>query len=341
MMVPADGREVLMRVNRGLLGWGVFFLALGGVPLAVQGGVLDASLARRSWELWPLLLIGVGLGLALRNSALDALGGALVAITFGLMAGGLVAAGFGPGSSLALCGIGSTPSNSASAPGLTGSLTSGASVDLSVDCGDLTVAGAPGGGWSIVWPSGNITPQLDASSSARLRLRMGNQHGFGVNNTASKWALTLPNDPDLGLSLSVNAGSARLALGGMHVTSLEASVNAGDTHVDLTGATGTTSVTGSVNAGSLTVALPSPGATLTGSLSANAGSVRVCAPTGVPLRIKVGDHPLGSTNLAQRGLVQNGDTWTRGAWDGATARIDLTVSANLGTITLDPEDGCG
>ncbi len=330
-----------MRVNRGLLGWGVFFLALGGVPLAVQGGVLDVATAQRSLELWPLLLIGVGLGLALRHTVLDAFGGVVVAVTFGLMAGGLVAAGVGPGSSLALCGIGNTPASPASVPGLTGSLASGASVDLSVNCGDLTVSGAPGGSWTVAWPSGDSTPGVEASSSDTLQLRLGEQHGFGVGNPASKWLVTLPADPALSLSLSVNAGSSRLTLGAMHVTSLATSVNAGDAHIDLTGALGTTSVTGSVNAGSLSVALPSPAATLSGSLSANAGAVRVCTPAGVPLRIKVGDHPLGTNNLAERGLVQNGDTWTRGAWDTASARIDLNVSANLGTVTLDPEDGCG
>ncbi len=330
-----------MRVNRGLLGWGVFFLALGGVPLAVRGGVIDAETARRSLELWPLLLIGVGLGLALRHTVLDVFGGVVVALTFGLMAGGLVAAGIGPGSSLALCGIGSTPASPSSVPGLTGSLASGASVDVSVNCGELTVSGAPGGGWSVAWPSGDSAPAMDASSTSRLRLRMGDEHAFGVGNIASTWLLPLPADPTLNLSLSVNAGSSRLTLGALHVTSLATSVNAGDAHVDLRGAIGTTSVTGSANAGSLTVALPSPEATLSGSLSANAGTVRVCAPAGVPLRIRVGDHPLGTTNLAARGLVQNGDIWTRGPWDTASARIDLNVSANLGTVTLDPEDGCG
>ncbi len=330
-----------MRVNRGLLGWGAFFVALGVVPLAVQGGVLDAGTARRSLELWPLLLIGVGLGLALRHTVLDVFGGVVVAVTFGLMAGGLVAAGIGPGSSLALCGIGNTPASPSSVPGLSGSLASGASVDVSVTCGELTVSGAPGGGWAVAWPSGDSTPAVEASSSDRLRLRMGDQHGFGVGNLASKWLLTLPADPNLSLSLSVNAGSSRLALGAMHVTSFATSVNAADAHVDLTGALGTTSVTGSVNAGSLTVALPSPSGTLSGSLSANAGTVRVCAPAGVPLRIRVDDHPLGTTNLAARGLVQNGNIWTRGPWATASARIDLNVSANLGTVTLDPEDGCG
>lgn len=329
-----------MHVNRGLLGWGVFFVALGGVPLAVQGGLLDASIARRAWELWPLLLIGVGLGLALRNTPLDALGGVVAAVTFGLMAGGLVAAGVGPGSSLALCGFGNNAGTSTTTPGMSGTLASGASVDLSVNCGDLTASAAPGTGWSLSWPSGATTPESDASS-ARLRLRMGEQHGFGVGYAATKWTLAMPADPDLSLSLSVNAGSARLGLGGMHVTSLSASVNAGDGHIDMAQAQGTTSVDSSVNAGSLTVSLPSPAGTLRGSLTANAGSLSVCAPAGVPLRVRVVDQSLGSTNLAQRGLAQNGNTWTRGAWDTATSRIDLSVSANLGSITLDPEDGCG
>ena len=99
-----------MHVNRGLLGWGVFFLALGAVPLAVQSGRIDAETARRAWELWPLLLIGAGLGLVLRRTPLGALGAVLAGFTFGLMAGGLLAGGSGAGS-LALCGIGSDASS--------------------------------------------------------------------------------------------------------------------------------------------------------------------------------------------------------------------------------------
>jgi hypothetical protein len=338
MMGAADGREMTMRVNRGLLGWGVFFLALGAVPLAVQGGVLDAATARRSWELWPLLLIGVGLGLALRNTVIDALGGGLVAATFGLMAGGLVAGGFS-GAPFALCGNGGAAQPTGQP--MSGALTDSASVDISLDCGSLELSAQTGGQWSIAWPiSSTVQPDVVEASASRLQVELGNRT-FGIGDPAAFWDVRLPADPTTAMSLSVNAGSAHVSLDGAHVSSLAASVNAGDAHIDLTRALGTTSVTGSVNAGSLTVALPSPAATLQGSLSANAGTVQVCVPSGVPLRITVGDHPLGSTNLAQRGLVQNGDTWTRGAWDTATARIDLDVSANLGTVTLDPEDGCG
>lgn len=330
-----------MRVNRGLLGWGVFFIALGGVPLAVRGGALDPGTARRAWELWPLLLIGAGLGLALRDTVLEALGGIVAALTFGLMAGGLLAGGLAPGSSMALCGVGSTGPNPSPVPGITGTLQPGATVDVSVACGQLAVVPGSGSDWGLTWRAGDRAPDVITSRSDRLQVRLGDQHSFGVGQQTPTWGLTLPADPALDLSLEVNAGSARLALGGLHVSSVSASVNAGDARLDLGGALGTTSVTGSANAGSLAVTLPPPEGTLTGSLSASAGTVRLCAPAGVPLRIRVGDLPLGATNLSERGLVQNGDVWTRGSWDAAVSRIDLSVSANLGTITLDPEDGCG
>jgi hypothetical protein len=329
-----------MHVNRGLLGWGVFFIALGSVPLAVQGGVLDAATARRAWELWPLLLIGAGLGLALRNTPLSSLGNVVVGLTFGLMGGGLVVGGLGS-APIAFCGTGSGSTDTANAPATTGTLRDGSTVDLSVDCGTLTVSGQPGSDWSLEWPAGSSNPQVDASPGRHLEVRMGNDHEFGVSNRDSRWTLVLPNDPATNVSLDVNAGSARVALGGAHITSLDATVNAGDARIDLSGAVSTQSLNGSVNAGSLSVALPTPDATLSGSFSANAGSVRLCTPTGVPLRIRVGDEPLGSNNFAARGLTQNGNTWTRGVYGLGTAQIDLTVSANLGSITLDPEDGCG
>jgi len=330
-----------MHVNRGLLGWGVFFIALGAVPLAVRAGALDAATARRAWELWPLLLIGAGLGLALRNTAGAALGNLVMGLTFGLMGGGLIVGGLGS-APVAFCGTTSNTGGAAAGHQASGTLAGGASVDLTVDCGSLALAAQPGTGWSIAWPATTTRePQVLTSSSSRLHVELGAQRGIGIGDPAAHWEMALPADPTLDLSLSVNAGSAKVALGGAHISSLSASVNAGDAKIDLTGASGPTSVTGSVNAGTLSIALPEPSATLTGSLSANAGSVRLCVPSGTPLRIRVGDQPLGSTNFAGRGLTQNGSVWTRGAWDTAVSRIDLTVSANLGSITLDPEDGCG
>ena len=38
-----------MRLDRRLLGWGLFFILLGAIPLALNGGLIDRSLVER----WP------------------------------------------------------------------------------------------------------------------------------------------------------------------------------------------------------------------------------------------------------------------------------------------------
>ena len=330
-----------MRVNRGLLGWGVFFIVLGAVPLAVRGGLVNVATVALAWELWPLLLIGAGLSLVLRRTRAAAVGNLLVGLTFGLIGGGLLVGGLGsvPAS---VCGTGGSagPATSGGAPPFVGALGAGASVEVTVNCGSLTVATQPGSQWSVA-RGPDPQPQILAADSGQLRVAFGRDRRIGIGTSGTRWQMGLPADPALDVTLAVNAGSAQVALGSAHVSALTASVNAGDATIDLGGAVGTTSVTGSVNAGSMKVALPTPQGTLGGSFSANVGSVGVCSPAGVPLRIRVGAQPLGSNNFAQRGMTQAGDTWTRGAWDGAASRIDLTVSANLGSIALDPEDGCG
>jgi hypothetical protein len=128
----------------------------------------------------------------------------------------------------------------------------------------------------------------------------------------------------------------------MHLASLDLSVNAGDARLDLSGTTGLGRVGASLNLGSLAVTLPQPQGVLEGTLSSNLGSLRICVPPGAPLVIRVGDQALASNNFADRGLVRSSDgTWTRGDVITAADRLDLRLDANLGSISLDPEDGCG
>ena len=50
-----------MRIDRSLLNWGVFLIALGGIPLAVDQGWLESDIAGDLGQLWPLILVGIGL----------------------------------------------------------------------------------------------------------------------------------------------------------------------------------------------------------------------------------------------------------------------------------------
>ena len=98
-----------MHINRGLLSWGVFLIVAGLILLAVRAGWLSASQIAGWWNLWPLVLIGIGVGLVLTRTPFEVLGSVLVAGTFGLMLGAVLAIGIAgfPGS---VCGneIGST-----------------------------------------------------------------------------------------------------------------------------------------------------------------------------------------------------------------------------------------
>ena len=328
-----------MRVNRGLLGWGVFFIVLGAVPLAVREGALDPAVVRRAWELWPLILVGVGLGLILARTRLAVLGGLVVAVTLGLMGGALIATGFNPGIGVTTCGFGGGSEGTPFAE-QRGTFASDATVRLDMSCGDLATTAADGTGWTVAGASADGRPPELRRGDTLLVVTSPERNGVAMVSAASTWQVTLPRSSAIDLELSVNAGTTDVDLAGMTVPNIEASINAGKARIDASGTRQLDGVNVSVNAGSLVLLLPVPADPLGGEISVNAGSASICVPDGVALRFR-SDESLGSVNFGDRGLVRNGDTWSTPGYDGtAGPRIDLAVSANLGSITLDPEDGC-
>src|SRR3954465_4013290 len=82
-----------MQIRRGFLGWGIFLILVGAIPLAVRGGYISADDLGRLFKLWPLILIGIGVGLVLSRTRFDFIGGLIVAATIGIMVGGLLSVG--------------------------------------------------------------------------------------------------------------------------------------------------------------------------------------------------------------------------------------------------------
>lgn len=329
-----------MRINRRFIGWGVFFIVLGAIPLAVRGGVLDADLVRRAWELWPLILVGIGLGLLLERTELAVIGSIVVGVTFGAMGGALIATGVGSTAGFTTCGFTSSADRGEPFAARSGNLGANTQVRLDLNCGELTATTTDGSDWKLEGRSADGSLPEIATTSAGLVVRTPSRRGVNLAPDAWRWDLSLPRSGSITFGLSLNAGSADVRLDGMTVPSVDVSVNAGDAHVDLGQTLGTTAVEGSVNAGSLAITLPRPTGILTGNLSVNVGSLDLCVAEGTPMRLRAGDSPLGSNNFASRGLVRNGNTWTSGAFDGAADAVDLRLSANLGSITLNPENGC-
>ena len=324
-----------MRLDPRFLNWGVFFILLGAIPLAVSQGWISGDAINGWWRFWPVILIGIGVGLLLRRTTFHFVGGLIVAATFGLMFGSLLAGGVNGGIGFGWnCspGPGGTAFTSQS-----GTLGANGSVSLEMSCGDLAANATPGTNWTLAGTSPKGQPPRVEASADRLSIRPQERDFFGsFDSPGENWTVGLPTDPTLGLSATLNAGSAHFNLAGMHLTDLSLTTNAGSTVVDLTGAA-LPSFSWTVNAGSSEITLPA--ASMTGSATVNAGSLAICVPSGAGVRIQSSSF-LASNNFGERGLTQSGSTWTTSGYVAAPIKIDLSISANAGSVELDPSGGC-
>jgi hypothetical protein len=82
-----------MRLNRTLLYTGVFVVAVGAALLAADVGQLDATALIQAMGLWPVAVIGVGVGIVLLPTRASLAGGLLAAVMSGLILGGMFALG--------------------------------------------------------------------------------------------------------------------------------------------------------------------------------------------------------------------------------------------------------
>ena len=330
-----------MRVNRSLLGWGVFFILLGAIPLAVQAGLLTSEQVADWWRFWPLILVGIGLGLLLRRTAVEALGGLIVAATFGIMLGAALSSGIG--------GVGGIPG------GVCGPLDDGvafptqvgqfpstsATVEIDLDCGDVWVATDDGSNWRVVGDDATGSgPDIEADGpDLSIQSSDADRGPFGWMASREHWDITLPSAPRLTIDAQVNAGSARFDLPRATLASVELQFNAASATVDLGAARAVGDLDVQLNAGSLGLSLPATGTT--GTIEGNAASVDICAPAGVALRLRTDDSVLSSFDYDGHGLIHDGDTWQSPDFDTAAVRIDLVTRGNAAAFTLDPEEGCG
>lgn len=325
-----------MRIHRGFLGWGVFLILAGSIPLAVRAGYLSDDQLRNVGSLWPLILVGIGVGLILSRTRYGFLGGFIVAATFGVIVGGLLAGSVG-GFDIG-CGStrGTTAFESRQGP-LTGA---SASIDIDLSCGDLTVAVAPGTNWQLEGQDRDGTgPDVTANNdSLRLRTRDTDRGPFGALGQRETWRVTLPDGPRLDTRVAINAGSSTVNLAGASLGRFDTTVNAGSATVDLGSVRQVDSLHAQVNAGSIALTLPHQ--SVTGSFEVNAGSIELCAAPDAGLRIRTDESIVSSYDFS--GLTKNGSTWQTPGYDSASIKIDLDAHATAGSVSLDRSGGtCG
>ena len=317
-----------MTVNRRFLYWGVFLVAAGAVTLVAQGTAASDDLVAQALRLWPVAVIALGIGLLLRRTRFGLAGGMLAAAMPGLLLGGLIVA---VPRLVPDCGV----AEAASLATRQGTFVGAASVDLTLRCGDVSVTTAPGNGWQL--QAGDATGEaatVDASSNRLSVSSSGRQRPFDLIRGGDTWRLTLPVANRLDLTAEVDAGRGRFDLAGAQLGNVQLAVNAGDTRLDLSQAT-MAHLSMRVSAASATVLFPTQD--FGADLSVNAGSLRVCAASDLGLRIR-SQAVLGSTNYA--GLVHNGNAWESPGYATANHHADVTITANVGSVDVNPIGGC-
>ena len=314
-----------MRVHRGSLFWGLFFLLLGGIPLADRTGLIDASALGGLGRLWPLAIIAAGIAVLVGRTRFAALGTVLAAAVLGTLAGGGIAGAGGFVINGDTCF--SAGPQALSRETKTGTLAPGASAVFSLNCGTLDVATQAGSGWSLDAAYRGSPPVVSAGGS---RLEVTTPKG---TNQGQDWKVVLPRDGVTSVEASVNAGNATMDLAGARLSSVRLDVNAGNLVLVADGAT-IARLDAKANAGRVALTLAG---SVEGSVSANAGGIDLCVPPDAPLRLTIAHESLSGTNLAERGLSRSGNVWTR---SGSGPLIRLEVSVNLGCFNLNPTGGC-
>ena len=345
-----------MRIDRSLLNWGVFFIALGGIPLAVDQGWLEPDIARDLGQLWPLILVGIGLGLILRWTPIAWFGGALVAATFGVIFGAALAAlpdddistlqGIIPAIAVGACS--GDQAGSASSSAGDSANAERFELDVTLSCGELSVSRATTNDWSLeARHAPDDAPAVDAAdldgATAVVRLDQQGRDDlvFLGTQVRSDWRVGVPATATLTTRLTLNAVRGEVDAGSGPVAEMAGTFNASDVTLDL--ATASTPARSRVeltaNASDLRLLLADGNVDATVTL--NASSLSMCVPQVVALRVDLGSNNLSSDNLAASGLEEGDPTlWTTPGFSTAGDHVNVSLSSTVSSFTLERPESC-
>lgn len=263
-----------MRIRRGPLFWGLLLIPLGAIPLLARTGALDASQFGDVGRFWPLILVGIGLAVLLGRGRASIVGTAVVALTIGALGGAAMAGGTFAVDGITDCAV--SP-NALLTDSEGGAFTGRASITIDLDCGsvDLTTASDASLGWMLDARYRTQPPIVRATDSS-LRIDAPDRGGShrqewslvmpaadlaAIDLTANAATATLDLTGATGVRLraDINAGDLRLDAREGGVERLDVSMNAGRARIALGGgATGTLAA----NAGAIELCVPSDAALL-------------------------------------------------------------------------------
>jgi hypothetical protein len=132
-----------------------------------------------------------------------------------------------------------------------------------------------------------------------------------IKDFRSEWDLRLNNDVPMNLSLEMGAGSSDLQLAGLSLTGLDLMLGAGECTIDLNG-----EWTHDLNV----------------TVEAGAANIRLRLPSGVGVRVEVGEGP---HTVESTGLTKDGNVYTNAAYGTSEVTLHITIQAGIGQINLE------
>lgn len=323
-----------MRINRALLYSGTFLVAIGGVLVVVDQGVLATSTVSEALRYWPVAILAIGAGLVFRHTQVSLGSGLLAAAVPGLLLGGTFAVA--PRIS-GDCGVFRDPQPVMTRTGeLLDAVGDPARVSLTLNCGTLTVGTADGTGWRLDATNTAGHDPLLSSVNGALQIESASGDGLdALRSGHSVWDLTLPRADIAELALDLNLGHGQLNLFEANVARLSVRANAGDVYIDASGSR-LQELSAEVNLGVISVELPAF-ADVRGTFQVNAGGIKVCAPPELGLSVVTRDV---ATQVTVQGLKQAGSTWESANYASADHRAKFEINGSFGAVDINPIGGC-
>ncbi len=288
--------------------WPVVLIMIGIFALLVDMNVISADRLYRLGDLWPLILIVIGLELitrrALKGPAVDVAAALILLIA----AGGVVAyVSFGP----------SIPAGTQTfdTSGAVGNLPA-ARLQMDVGGATMTVEGNTSLGSDLYrahieysGPKPSVT--LDSSSG---ELHISQQGGFLLFGNR-RFILDLQINPSVPWSINVNSGAVddTFKLSTINVSSMELDTGASREDITLGPPTGMVPI--SINGGALTVL--------------------VHRPTGAEVSVQVSGGAVSLTGDGQQARGIGSKNWQSGGYEGAADAYTIAVNGGACTVTVD------
>lgn len=245
-----------MRIRRGPLF--LLLIPLGAIPLLVRAGTLDAAQFGDVGRFWPLILVGLGLAVLLGRGRASIVGTAVVALTMGTLGGAALAGGGLVVGGITDC---AASPNELLTDSEGGAFTGRASLTLDLDCGSLDLSTTKDGslGWMVDARYRTARPTVRATDTS-LRVDAPDQGGshrqewtvavpaadleaLDLTANAATVTVDLAGTTGVRVQADINAGDLRIDAGEGQLEHVDVAMNAGRARITLGGGT-----TGSLSA---------------------------------------------------------------------------------------------